>query len=156
MYSMNEPVDFQGSQAIFTSGKIIYPDEIKKNEELKESVETFVTTDIDNMKIFVVNCTLCNQTEGVLSIDLTSVHLESNEFSLAAFMPLFRNFNDDAMQIELQPNEIKTLTLPIPVNKISFSEKKWKILEERDFYMVDSLYPIKKMVRIDFVKSENV
>lgn len=151
-FLMGEWVAAQGAEICVNNCVIWDYNSIVNNKELKSKIEMYVSSDTENVKLFIVESEMVNKTKDTLIIDLTSIHLESNEFSLAVFFPLFQFFNESSMNVELKPGETKKLIMPIPVNKISFSEKKWNSIEERDFYLVTSLFPTKTMIKIELKK----
>lgn len=82
------------------------------------------------------------------TLDLSGVTFESeawgNQFDFDLFMHL--NPNLDNLILELSEDETVTVTFPITMLDIQFSEKSWKNIDNRQFYIVVQYYPEKRQL----------
>jgi len=94
-----------------------------------------------------------NPGKQALNIDLTAFHLETGAFSLQFYLPLMKFFNETGMYITLGAGEEKEFKMPVPIVSINFLDYDFNKIENRDYFLVYSLYPEKNMVSIKFDKN---
>ena len=82
------------------------------------------------------------------SLDLSEVTFESgswgNQFDFDLFMHL--NPNLDNLMLKLSEDETVTVTFPITMLDIQFSEKSWENIDNRQFFIVVQYYPEKRQL----------
>ena len=82
------------------------------------------------------------------SLDLSQVTFESgawgNQYDFDLFMYL--NPNLDSLNLKLSEDETVTVTFPITMLDMQFSEKSWENIDDRQFYIVVQYYPEKRQL----------
>lgn len=78
-------------------------------------------------------------------LDLTEITFESgawgNQFDMELIMAL--NPDLDSLTLSLNKGEVKKIVFPITMLDIQFPNKRWKNIDERNFYIVFQYYPVK-------------
>lgn len=133
-------IEFKVTGFSFLNGK-----DIKNNKELMKAFNEPSTSDF---KLLLTDVNLHNPTNKDVKVDLTAFHVESNDFSLQLYFPAMIYYNNCGMYVDLKSGERKTLKLPVPLSRSYFTSKAYKTVENRNYYLVYSLYPSKNMIKI--------
>ncbi len=147
--SLGQALDFQGAQLSVSGAELLDGDSFVNNEEIANALNLDVSRrNPDNHKLVILNAVVSNPGNTTIMLDLTCCHLESNDFSLQLYFPLMLYYNDCGMYVELTAGEQKSLKLPVPLEPEYFTTSAWPNVKNRDYFLVYSLYPEKKMVEI--------
>lgn len=148
-YNTNDKVTYYQNTAIkVLNSQIIDKESILKDSGLKKEMEHYYN-DNDNYKLINVEIEISNLNNEDAQVSLEHLHLESVSWSLQPFLPVVLYYNNFGVNISLKGNETKKITLSYPLSENMFSEGGWYKLEQREYYLVYSLYPEKKMVKIN-------
>jgi len=151
IYSFGETFTAQGAEFKITNAVLLSKSEIEKDKELTGILErNSGFSSVPDLNLALIDITAVNPGQEELDIDLTSFHLESGAFSLQFYYPLVLYFNDGGMYISLSKYEEKKLKMPVPVAGVHFLDYNYKKVKNRDYFLVYSLYPEKKMAAIKF------
>ena len=125
-------------------------EEFINNKDIMEALGESSDYPEDVSDLIVVEMEFFNETTDDIQVDLTGLHLESNDFSLQFYYPLMLYYNNSGMYLELKKGERKILKMPVPISKSYFTSSAWSGVRERDYYVVSSLYPEKVMTKVTF------
>lgn len=150
IYNSGDIFSYQEAEIQVIGGKFVSSKEIDKR--LIESLRITDDKDLNGLSLILVDIMIYNPSDDTIRIDLTGLNLESKEFSMQFYMPLIEYYNGTGMTVELEPTEKRQMRLPVPANRNFFNEPQKTILENRDYYLVSSLYPNKTMSKIEFIK----
>lgn len=100
---------------------------------------------IDKERIGLAELTIKKVKDDNTILDLTSIWFESGAWGNQFDMDLFMHLNPklDGLWLEMQQGDIAKVTFPITMLDIQFSEKSWKNIDNREFYIVFQFYPEK-------------
>lgn len=138
-----EPLEYQeGVMISLKEARFLTEDESKAYYELIGDEVSWERRAIE------VKVELENQTDEVLTVDMTSMYLEtegaSNAFAFGV-SGASEGYYGSARE-ELQPGETKQLVYPYSMASIWFSKSDWEEIGSREFYLTISSYPEKKML----------
>ena len=151
IYKSNESFLYQNASLTVKKAEFLSSNEIIRDKDLLGSLEgSYSKPDASDLKLIIVNIELFNSTDDEIEVDLTTLHIESNDFSSQFDMIPMMYLNDCGMYINLKANERKFLKMPVPICESFFSKKAWKNLTNRQYYIVSTLYPQKTMTEITF------
>ena len=145
LYEKSSTVSYNGFKINVTGAKILNDSEIKKwNHSFYDSIKI----DGQTMETVIVNIQIKNTTSSKAVYDVSSICLESNYWSngivLNGFLAL--NSSNDSMRPVLNPREVLSLQLPYTMIPTQFKKVDWSEVKHRQFNLVLSFYPIKRVV----------
>lgn len=149
IYKIGEEFEYQNIKVKINDAYFVEDKELQKDKEFLDLVNHYYENQSDNIKFVILDMEIQNPDDQENSISLIPFHLESNDFSLQADLPFVMYLNECGMQLELKKNEIKKLKFPVPLSEKFFRKSEWHKVKNRDYYLVYSLYPVKKMIEID-------
>lgn len=149
IYQIGQEFEYQNMKMKINDANFIEAEALQKDKGFLDLVNKYYENQSDNIKFVILDMVIKNTSDKDSSISLIPFHLESNDFSLQADLPFVMYLNECGMQLDLKKDEIKSLKLPVPLSKNFFKESKWNNVKNRDYYLVYSLYPVKKMIKID-------
>lgn len=149
IYQMGQEFEYQNTKIKINNAKFIEGEDLQKDKGLLDLVNKYYEKQNDNIKLIVLDMEIKNIADKDNSISLIPFHLESNDFSLQADLPFVMYLNECGMQLDLKKGESKILKFPVPLSKNFFRKSKWNNVKNRDYDLVYSLYPVKKMIKID-------
>ncbi len=103
--------------------------------------------DTQKEKVALATIEICKEVEGDVPFDFTSVTLESGAWNNQWDNVIFEALNgEDCYNIMLEKGEKKQVIIPVILFEMQFSERQWKKVQEREYHIVFSNYPEKKMI----------
>lgn len=150
IYQMGQEFEYQNTKIKINNANFIKSEDLQEDKGFLDLINKYYENQSDDIKFIVLDMEIKNIADKDNSISLIPFHLESNDFSLQADLPFIMYLNECGMQLNLKKDESKTLKFPVPLSKNFFKQSKWKNVKNRDYYLVHSLYPVKKMIKIDF------
>lgn len=96
---------------------------------------------------------IANKSETNQKLDLTSFVLQSGAYKNMIVMDVFQNINEKQHSIStLNPNiesgQTGSVILVYLIPSYQFTERQWKMVRYRNYQMIISLYPIKRIIEI--------
>jgi hypothetical protein len=151
VYGFGETFNHRGVDLKITKAEFFEGAELNKDNDFKDAMYISQDEDTtDEYKLIILDVDFYNTNDKAIRFDLTTLHVESNDFSMQFYYPLMLYYNGSGMYLELMPGEHKSLRLPLPIANTFFLDSAWKNVKNRDFYLVYSLYPVKNMAEIKF------
>lgn len=96
-------------------------------------------------RVGLVEITVTKTKADNTKLDLTEITFESgawgNQFDLELFVKL--NPDLDGLVLDMEAGETKKIVFPMTMLDVQFSEKSWRHIDERQFYVVVQYYPVK-------------
>lgn len=152
IHPYGQPFTYQNAKLQIKGKEILDYNQFSNNDDLLRILNIdSKSQNSDTTKIILITVEFCNPTAKTLKLDLTAFHLESGSFSLQFDYPLMLHYNHCGMNLKLNGNEKKTLSMPVPLTKINFSESEWLTINNRKFSVVYSLYPEKNIAETERV-----
>lgn len=149
VYAESEVFQSQGVDCQIISSRFVETADIVSNEELYADLSKNFSENVEDYKLILLTVQISNQTSEEKEIDLTTFHLESENFSTQFFYPLVLYYNDNSgMMLKLSAGESISYILPAPIHRVAFSETEWEDFNKREFQLVTALYPSKKIVKL--------
>lgn len=145
-YEKNEIVTFGNYEISLTDwqwsdGEIIH--EIYPGYKLIEiDGEEYPT---EKERVGLVEITITKTADDNTKLDLTEIFFESGAWGNQWDIELFTQINPDLEKLvfKMDAGETKKIIFPMTMNDTHFSEKDWKNIDNRKFYIVLQYYPIK-------------
>lgn len=112
--------------------------------DLTNSVYTGVN-DVEDPLVMLINIQVKNKTSYSNLFELSNLTLQSDGWINSIDLDLFLELNSkiDSVYINLNSNQSLQLKLPYLIYKTQFTESQWKKINNRQFSLICSLYPIK-------------
>lgn len=143
-YTMSQPVSYNSFQITVERSAFLADDQIQTvlAEEVEEGYEP---------KIIVLDVTITNKADTEHTLDLTPFVLQSGAWKNGIHMLAFLRLNDTSanqatLNPSLKPGESRSLRLPFSMLSSNFAPQKWDSVEQREYSLVLSLYPIKQTI----------
>ncbi len=141
-YSCGKAMEYDGIQMVVNRADWISENEIKKNN-------WNIDTDkrLGDYKILDFKTTITNVSEQRKTLDLTDFRLEMSGFCNGVSMEAFFIINDESissMILNLEKGESVSVHIPYMLNQVSFTDKYWKNIEQKEAGITVSLYPVKR------------
>lgn len=140
---IGEPMDYNNLQFIVTEAGLM-PQE-KVDELWAEELDRF-----SGCKGYYVTVTVSNIGTEEKNLSLGNFELVSDAWRNGVDMPRFLTINSDSMKgkFHLKPGDSFTCTLPFQIVKENFTNRQWKQIDHRNFQLVLSLYPVKRVFNL--------
>ena len=97
----------------------------------------------ENERVGLAEVTIDKIQDDNTSLDLSGITFESGAWGNQFDYDLFMHLNPDleSLVLKMEKGEKTTIIFPITMLDIQFSEKSWKNIDERPFYIVIQYYP---------------
>lgn len=142
-----------GDTLEFTEGVLISVDKSKflSDDEKDKIYREMETSPFSELKIMEVTVILENQSNEKKSFSMTDMYIDSTGFSNGISKRIIDTAPDyyGALSQELQPGERKQIVLPYEILASQFFEKEWKDIENREFGLTFSAYPVQKTLELE-------
>lgn len=115
---------------------------VLSKEEAKEKYNYDLEMD-EEVKIILVNVTYFNKTNKSKTVDTRPNSIEKTGYSTATEMEFYHICNSLGLEFELKGGEEKEIILPYILFKFQFKPNEWEKIEDKEFYISDSRYPVK-------------
>lgn len=130
-----------------TSFEMVPYKSISNDCSLKSLVDQIEDGEVNLIKASIV---IENDTDLSVEFPLYDVIFQSIDWANAINLDTFKYFNDNrSLLVEMKPKESLKLILPCLIHQIQFSDKDWKEVQERNFQLVFSLYPQKRIIALN-------
>lgn len=149
IYKQGEMLSYLGADVVIDDAEFIQKQEIEKSPELMDIMAVEKDEEMD-YKIAVVDITVTNNTDSTLKLSLEYLNLCSIEWAAVIDLETMYYYNGAGVGVELKKGESKQLKLPYSLMELHFSDNTWEQVQDRDYYMVYSLYPVKNMGEVKF------
>ena len=102
----------------------------------------------ENERVGLAEVTIDKIQDDNTSLDLSGITFESGAWGNQFDYDLFMHLNPDleSLVLKMEKGEKTTIIFPITMLDIQFSEKSWKNIDERPFYIVIQYYPEKRQL----------
>ena len=97
----------------------------------------------EEVKIILVNVTYFNKTDKSKTVDTRPNSIEKTGYSTATEMEFYHICNSLGLEFELKGGEEKEIILPYILFKFQFKPNEWEKIEDKEFYISNSRYPVK-------------
>jgi len=140
---IGEPVDYNNLQFTVTDAGFM-PHE-KSDELWADELDTF-----PGCKGYYVTVTVNNTGTEEKKLSLGNFELVSDAWINGVDLEKFLTVNSDDIKQKflLKPGDSITCTLPFLIVKENFTNKQWEQIEHRNFELVLSIYPVKRIVNL--------
>ena len=142
-YSIEQPAPYEGAEITVTGSRFMSQKEAEQNFADEFSLGY-------DLKCIVVELTVTNPGPEEITVDLTPLALTSgaweNGINLVGFMEL--NTPPAALNAVLQAGDSLRMQLPFTMLSQHFKPDSWKDVENRDFSLEFSLYPVKRSISL--------
>ena len=115
---------------------------VLSKEEAKEKYNYDLEMD-EEVKIILVNVTYFNKTNKSKTVDTRPNSIEKTGYSTATEMEFYHICNSLGLEFELKGGEEKEIILPYILFKFQFKPNEWEKIEDKEFCISDSRYPVK-------------
>ena len=115
---------------------------VLSKEEAKEKYNYDLEMD-EEVKIILVNVTYFNKTNKSKTVDTRPNSIEKTGYSTATEMEFYHICNSLGLEFELKGGEEKEIILPYILFQFQFKPNEWEKIEDKEFYISDSRYPVK-------------
>ena len=115
---------------------------VLSKEEAKETYDYDLEMD-EEVKIILVNVTYFNKTDKSKTVDTRPNSIEKTGYSTATEMEFYHICNSLGLEFELKGGEEKEIILPYILFKFQFKPNEWEKIEDKEFYISNSRYPVK-------------
>lgn len=115
---------------------------VLSKEEAKEKYNYDLEMD-EEVKIILVNVTYFNKTDKSKTVDTRPNSIEKTGYSTATEMEFYHICNSLGLEFELKGGEEKEIILPYILFKFQFKPNEWEKIEDKEFYISNSRYPVK-------------
>ncbi len=144
---LGEYLEFDNLNLKATSYEMIPYKSISNNNELKSLVNQIDDGEVNLIKTSIM---IENNTNDTIEFPLYDVILQSNSWANAINLDTFKYFNNNSsLLIKIMPSESIELILPYLIHQIQFSNEDWRGVQKRNFQLVFSLYPQKKLIELN-------
>lgn len=128
----------------------IWGDETLLQERVPDFNNHYETSSPDDVRIGFVTLTVTKLNDDDTILDLTSLHFESGAWGNQFDMELFYRLNPDAdsLFLTLAPEETRSVTIPMQMNRDHFRSSTWSKIDDRNFYLVLQYYPVKYQIQL--------
>ncbi len=115
------------------------------NEAVREKYGEYMGLGSSDMKVVYATVEIQNITDKEMKVPLYKLYIESdlhycNGLDLEMYM--IDNTNQP-VEINLKSKEKVTVSLPYSIYSFQFKENEWNSIEDYNFYLVNSRYPVK-------------
>ncbi len=143
-YQLNEKLDYAGVEFMVTDFQLV------NEEDIPAITPIDGDESLGEKKYMIITAKISNQSNKIKEVDLTPIKLESVAFTNAIDMGALIQMSSGKPTLHptLYPNEEIEMQLPFAMSEVMFTEEDWKNINERDFQVVFSLYPVKKVVEL--------
>lgn len=143
--SMNEPVNYFDFSLCAEKYAIINQNEIKEKNIISEQLPSGFET-----KMVLVTLNIKNTSTQEKTIELYPFVLESNGWRSAFDFEAFNKLNSEnvSTSLRLKPGKSQTVILPFTMYNSQFKKDYWAKLQNKEFDLIFSLYPIKKYIKL--------
>ncbi|ESL02094.1 hypothetical protein GCWU000282_02913 [Catonella morbi ATCC 51271] len=115
---------------------------VLSKEEAKEKYDYDLGMD-EEVKIILVNVTYFSKTNKSKTVDTRPNSIEKTGYSTATEMEFYHICNSLGLEFELKGREEKEIILPYILFKFQFKPNEWEKIEDKEFYISNSRYPVK-------------
>lgn len=144
--SLGETLEYQ-------EGVLISVDkaELLSEEETKQILDDVEIDPIADSRILNITVTLNNTTQEKQELFMTDLNLITSGMANGIAKDISDSYSDSYGRLKqvLSPGEIRRVTYPYEVLSLWFTKKDWKQIEEREFWLSLSEYPVKTILRLD-------
>lgn len=143
-YTCGQAAPYGNFSLTVTDSRFLLEDEISSlfAQELQEGLD---------IKCLVLDFQVKNNGSQTEQIDIYNFILESqawkNGINLAVFMALNQENTKASLSPMLEPGESMTLILPFHMLSDQYRPSQWAHVEERDYLLTYSLYPVKQSIQ---------
>lgn len=97
---------------------------------------------------YAVTVQIVNNSTQPVHLSLGDFVLSTDTFAQSVDLQMFLEWNEADIKgkFQMQPGASFTCTLPYMIPKVSYRDKQWLRLEEQQFKLILSLYPIKREI----------
>lgn len=144
IYTANEPVRENGIEYTVLGSRFYTNKELRSLPHFpKESYE-------NGEKLITVEVKVKNVSDKPIEMEGDLLRMESVAWGNGVDMGARQYFNeaDDVGYFEIQPGEERQYVLPYTMIKEMFHKGEWKKAEDREYYLVISVYPERKIIRV--------
>ena len=151
IYEQEDEFTSQNAQFKIIDASFLDEHTIREDEGLVKTIDEYSDfLDDGQLNLAIVKLQINNNSKKTINLDLTSFHLESGSFSSQFFYPISLYYSDCGMYLTLEPQEMKEITVGVPISSVHFLDYNSNEIKKRNFYVVSSLYPRKTMVKLNF------
>lgn len=125
--------------------------EILSQEETNKILSDIDIEPISDSRIINVTITLTNSTEKTQELDMTDLNLVTSGIANGSAKHI-SDFDEDSygrLKQVLSPGETRKVTYPYEMLSLWFTKKDWEQIEEREFWLSFSEYPVKTILRLE-------
>ena len=115
---------------------------VLSKEEAKEKYNYDLEMD-EEVKIILVKVTYFNKTNKSKTVDTRPNSIEKTGYSTATEMMFYSLCNQFDLDVTLKAGEKKEVILPYILFKFQFKPNEWEKIEDKEFYISNSRYPVK-------------
>lgn len=148
VYELNEKVEYDGFEICVT--KMAFLDKEKTSELLADEIEQF-----GDCRCALIYVSVKNNQKEEREIELYPFTLESDAWKNSVIMSAYQEINEEYVtegRVTLRPvieaGGSYECVLTYCIAKVNFTEKQWKSVENRNYNLVLSLYPVKKSIKV--------
>ena len=117
-----------------------YESMTKEEAEKRYAYDMGVT---EEAKIILVKVKYLNKTNESRSVDTRPNSIEKTGYSTATEMEFYHICNSLGLEFELKGGKEKEIILPYILFKFQFKQSEWEKIEDKEFYISNSRYPVK-------------
>ncbi len=144
-YSVSQPVSL-GNFEVSVSDSYFLDSETAKEVLLAEFGAGY------DARCIVLDFSVTNTSDSPQSIELGVFQLQSgtwnNGVNFIAYRDINSDVNDGSLNLQIEPGETYQVKLPFSMIDDSFFPDDWNRVEERQYELVLSLYPVKRVIRL--------
>lgn len=125
--------------------------EILSKEETNKILSDIDIEPISDSRIINVTVTLNNTTQETQEFFMTDLNLITSGMANGIAKEISDSYSDSYGRLKqvLSPGEIRQVTYPYEILSLWFTKKDWEQIEEREFWLSFSEYPVKTILRLD-------
>lgn len=142
-----------GETLEYQEGVLISADkiEILSEEETNKILDAADIEPIADSRIFNFTVTLTNTTQETQELSMTDLNLITSGMANGIAKSIIDSSDDFYGQLTqvLSPGETKQVTYPSLMSSLWFAKKDWKQIEEQEFWLSFSEYPVKTILRLE-------
>lgn len=143
---LGDDMELDGLKIKATSFEAVRFESLKSDESLYNVVLGYTSAEVDVLKACL---TIKNESDKEAELPLYDVTFQSNDWANAVNFGLFKFYNGDrSLTVKLQAGESTDVVLPVLLHKQQFSSNAWSKIDNRNFQLVFSLYPQKKIIEL--------
>lgn len=98
---------------------------------------------------------ITNKTDEKKTMELNSLVLQSGAYKNMVIMEVYEEVNDGyiiddkiTLHPEIQPGDTYRCILAYTIPRVQYTKKQWEKVKENKYYLVVSLYPVKKVIEL--------